>query len=121
MNSKPVAAAFMLFVVVACVGACATPLVLTPPRVDYPCNAYRAHLCSLQSGGGCCDEQEICGHDTVDDPTNTCPAATCCYVGPGPDIAPPKLGTMSGVCITTVDGEHHCPPPTVVHGRLPLK
>ena len=99
-------------VVTIAVVACATPSVLTPPRIDYPCGRYRAHTCSLQSGGGCCDEEEICGHDTVDDPTNTCPVKMCCYVGPGEDVAPPPLGATcnKASCLK--------PPPPPVHGRI---
>ncbi len=65
----------------------------TGKGTDYPCG-IDGHTCSSESGGGCCDEQEICGHDHTNadqDPTDTCPVGDCCYVGPGADEAPPNL------------------------------
>lgn len=77
---RPIAVAILLLWGGIAVGgstaACAQSI-LNSDLSGYPCHDPQAHFCSKASGGGCCLEGDICGHDPQDDPMNSYPAGTC--------------------------------------------
>jgi hypothetical protein len=96
----------------AVVVACQAPAVLTPDRTDWPCHDYHSRQCSTASGGGCCYDNEICGHDELQDPTHTCPVGMCCYDGLAHPVDVYTAAPGGAPAIVPVI------PPLLVHPRL---